>query len=1004
MPQESRRPALLLGLCAAAVVTLPPLAAGQTYIYNGPFTGTGNTVNFWSADSWIGGTPTSSATTQLVFRNFDANQYSANNDLGNPFQLNSVLLQSFSTSSTTVSSTTGYSLQLTGANPTVTPSGPGTVSFATGGNGLVLNPTSGTTTFGGGGDGLVTIGNAGITGTGGLVLNNTGLGGVTMFGANTFTGGATLNSGILNVGAAGALGTGNTLTVNGGVLRGNGAAIANAVVANANFAFNSGTLTINGPVSGAGGVQLVNGAVFSSQGLTLGGALSYAGATSVGGSFPRPSGSATNLATLTLAATATLNNSQPITVGNNATLALAGNATNTRVPNQNALVLDGGRVAFTGSTTTETFGNVSASGLSVFTLAAGATNSTLAFGAFNRTDNATLNVRGPLAGSAGSSSKLTFSGGLPAIADPLAPSNTGQYVGVVPFAAGTNVATAVNVGALVTYDATAGTRYLGPANAANFQQVAAGGTFDANTQFKNANIAGNSATVTDAERVNSLAATTASVVTGGGTLTVFSGAVLVATGNGGGLVLSGPTLDFGANPGYLHLGGNLSLQGTSALTGSAGVVVSGLDQPGSATANGGGGGYRVQFSNGANPFTGGLTVNGNALVAFTADAQLGAAGGGITLGGGGLTFNSATATAITVSRPVTLGAAGGNLATLPNTVLTVAGAVSGPGGLSIGSGDGAVTGVVALTNANSYTGPTYLLNNATLRIASDANVGGAAQPLNVLGGTLQFGASATFSKPVYFAAVANLDTNGNAVTLAGPLSGLVPTGINKVGAGTLTLAASSPLYDGAFFVNAGTLNLAAANTLPQVTTLVVNSGGTLAGNGAVGGSVSVAAGGTLAPGNSAGRISVGNTVTFAANSVAFMELGGATSADYDQLLVGGALNLNGTLTLSLLNNFVPTLNEKFYLFDDLGLLSPTGTFANGTGAGNLLFTDNAGNTYQINYADHDPADLSNALNNDVSLTVVGLAVVPEPSTWALLLAAGVGGLLTRAVRPRRSVA
>lgn len=997
-----RRSHLFFGLSLAAAIALPRSTAAQTYMYNGPFTGTGGTANPWSTDSWIGGTPTSGAATALIFRNFDTNQYSANNDLGNPFLLNSVLLQSFSTVSTTVSSAAGNSLQLTGANPTVTQSGPGTVAFATGGNGLVLNPTSGTTTIGGSGAGLVTLGNAGITGTGGLVLNNTGLGGVNLFGANTFTGGVTLNSGILNIGAAGALGAGNTLTVNGGAVRSSGVTITNPIVANSNLVLNTGTLTVNGGLSGAGGVQVVNGAVFNSQNLTLGGALTYTGATSVGGSFPRPSGSANNLATLTLAASATLNNTLPITVGDNATLALAGNAANTRVPNQNALVLNGGRIAFTGTTTAETFGNVTASGLDVVTLATGAANSTLAFGAFNRTDNATLNVRGPLTGSSGSTSKLTFSGGLAGISDPLAPggATTGQYLPVVPFAAGTSSATAVNVNALINYDATAGTRFLGPATT-NFQQVADGGTFDANTLYKNVNLAGSTITLTDTERVNSLAATVNANVSGSGTLTVYSGAVLIATGNtAGGVVIDGPTLDFGANTGYLHLGGNLTVQGTSALTGSAGVVVSGLDQPGSSPTNGGGGGYRLQFSNAANPFTGGLYVNGNAAVAFTSDAQLGAAGGAITLGGGALDFNSATATAVTTSRPVTLGAAGGNIYTLPGDVFTVAGTVSGPGGLSIGSGDGVVTGVVALTGTNTYAGPTYVLNNSTLRISSDANVGGAAQPLNLLGGTLQYGASATFNKPVYFAAVANLDTNGNAVTLAGPLSGLVPTGINKVGAGTLTLATSSPLYDGLFFVNAGTLNLAAPNTLPQVTTLVVNSGGTLAGNGAIGGSLLVAAGGTLSPGNGAGQITVGNSATFAAGATYFMELGGATASNYDQLLVGGTVNLNGTLKVSLFNNFNPTLLEKFYFIDSFGLLSPTGAFSNGTGTGNLLFTDNAGNTYQINYADHDPADLSNALNNDVSLTVVGLAV-PEPSTWALLVLAGMAaGVAARARRSR----
>src|SRR5207245_220844 len=89
---------------------------------------------------------------------------------------------------------------------------------------------------------------------------------------------------------------------------------------------------------------------------------------------------------------------------------------------------------------------------------------------------------------------------------------------------------------------------------------------------------------------------------------------------------AGATLDFGANTGYIHTSWQQVFQGTSQITGSNGVVVAGL---GTSTSN------LTTFENtNGNPFTGGLTVNGNTILGFRQDNQLGAANGTVTLGGG----------------------------------------------------------------------------------------------------------------------------------------------------------------------------------------------------------------------------------------------------------------------------------------------------------------------------------------------------------------------------------
>ena len=84
------------------------------------------------------------------------------------------------------------------------------------------------------------------------------------------------------------------------------------------------------------------------------------------------------------------------------------------------------------------------------------------------------------------------------------------------------------------------------------------------------------------------------------------------------------------------------------------------------------------------------------------------------------------------------------------------------------------------------------------------------------------------------------------MTLSGPLSG--PGSLTKVDSGTLTLAGSNT-YTGPTTINQGKLVVDGWLTNSAVS---VNSGGTLGGTGNLT-SVTVYAGGNLAPGDSLGR-------------------------------------------------------------------------------------------------------------------------------------------------------
>jgi autotransporter-associated beta strand protein len=111
------------------------------------------------------------------------------------------------------------------------------------------NVTNGTLTVGGGFfDGILQNGSAGT-----LALAKTGAGTLTLTGANTYSGGTTLNAGTLEVGGSSALGTGS-VTVNGGTISSSTAAVlANAITLNgaATFSATNDALTINGNITGS---------------------------------------------------------------------------------------------------------------------------------------------------------------------------------------------------------------------------------------------------------------------------------------------------------------------------------------------------------------------------------------------------------------------------------------------------------------------------------------------------------------------------------------------------------------------------------------------------------------------------------------------------------------------------------------------------------------------------------------------------------------------------------
>ena len=98
----------------------------------------------------------------------------------------------------------------------------------------------------------------------------------------------------------------------------------------------------------------------------------------------------------------------------------------------------------------------------------------------------------------------------------------------------------------------------------------------------------------------------------------------------------------------------------------------------------------------------------------------------------------------------------------------------------------------------------------------------------------------------------------------------------------------------------------------------VNNGGRLMGGGTILRNVFVNSGGILSPGNSPGSITLGS-LTLDSGAQTNIELGGMTrGSQYDAVLSAGAVNLNGTLAVSLINGFSPAPDVSTIRHSGLG--------------------------------------------------------------------------------------
>ena len=131
-------------------------------------------------------------------------------------------------------------------------------------------------------------------------------------------------------------------------------------------------------------------------------------------------------------------------------------------------------------------------------------------------------------------------------------------------------------------------------------------------------------------------------------------------------------------------------------------------------------------------------------------------------------------------------------------------------------------------------------------------------------------------------------------------------GIDKTSPGTLRLSGNNT-FAGGLTVSAGTLLIDSAIGSATGTGLVNVLGGTLTGSGTIAGSLESRS--LVSPGLSPGTISIGGSYAQILDGELLIEI--ASAASFDKLLVTGNADLDGKLTVHLLDDFVPSLGQTF---------------------------------------------------------------------------------------------
>ena len=368
----------------------------------------------------------------------------------------------------------------------------------------------------------------------------------------------------------------------------------------------------------------------------------------------------------------------------------------------------------------------------------------------------------------------------------------------------------------------------------------------------------------------------------------------------------------------------------------------------------------------------GTTTVGSNINFINNGGIIDAASGTIDFNSGSATFNAGTQftgagiNRVSSSAGFNGGFTAGNLqltaGTFSGSNAAISGAVDWTGGAMSGGwavGAGQTFNAKPGTDKN-FSGTTFV-NNGTLNWQTTDRMGFLSSAVTNIG-LLNIQADANLT---YIGGNASTFTNlgtlrksgGNGSTVIGANVNFSNPGVIEAQSGTLVLPDN--------FSNPGTIKGGAAIQ----TTKLTNSG-------------------HIAPGNSPGTLTLAGNFEQTTDGVIDIEL--ASSVLFDKFVVNGTAKLAGTLALQCVGACSLNANDSFVILDSTGDLS--GTFASVTASG---FGNGFNYSVRYDYA----ADL-------VELRVIAPGIpapVPEPQTWAMLLAGlGLAGCIVRRKGRRRA--
>jgi uncharacterized protein with beta-barrel porin domain len=480
------------------------------------------------------------------------------------------------------------------------------------------------------------------------------------------------------------------------------------------------------------------------------------------------------------------------------------------------------------------------------------------------------------------------------------------------------------------------------------------------------------------------------------TVNLTSGTI---TGTNNGIFIQSGTV---TNSGSIAGGQGITANGTVTVTNNAGATISGslgINASGTVTVTNSGSIVGGGFAN-IDSF------GGNVILINNAGAEVSGGFFGVISGGGG------GGTSVVNAGTISAGSRAIQFTGTGNTVTNNAGGILTGGELailSLGSG-------TKVFNAGTISGPTaieFVGGNNELTNNAGGSITGTQVGISALAGGSNVFNAGTISggTAIQFAGVGNtltlapgsvitgnvLGTGNDTFQLGGSgaatfdvsqLGAAAQYGgfgtFNKIDGSTWTLTGNST-FAGPVNVNGGTLSV--NGDISSASSLTVNAGGTLGGNGIVGNTT--INGGTLAPGNSIGLLTVNGNLAFTAASTYMVEVSSTTAdrtnvtgtatlggATVNAVVVGGTVSNQRYTILNATGGVVGTFNSAVMTLPDL-----RGNLSYDANDAYLNFTLNYGsglNTNQQNVANA----LTKFFNSTGGIQMLYAALTPAALTQA----------------------